>query len=189
MTTVTYEKLMNFENFAMSYLKKDAKNQDTKFGYALLKVLRSPEYTKVKKMVAGGDQEIKDEFKILVEELEIDLCQVDKDGSIIYDTTTDKEGNVSKGYRFTKEAMKNRNKKILKLKREYEGKLSAYIEAIVVTEYEIRPYFATLVPELTDIEHDAFDGIVIDGVTKYKENGTLPKQPDEQKSNIVSLID
>ena len=185
MTAFTYEQLINFENFAVSYFNKDVKNQDTKFGYALLKVLKSPEYTSAKRDFQNGNKEIGDEVKLVVEELEIDLCQVDKDGSIIYDNTTDKDGKVHKAYRFTKDAMKKRNREISKLKNIYEKKLFDYYDIAMKKEYEIRPYFATLVPNgLTESELEVLKGIVINSEFSYaSENGL------SVVSNTVSMED
>lgn len=176
--TTNYERILVFEQTATSYLKRDAKNQDTKLGYAILKVLKSPDYTKIKKDIQKGSIALNDETKTAIEDAEIDLCQVDKDGSILYDVSTDKNGNPNRVYKFTKDAMKKRNKKIYELKKAYENKVEEYMDKVMADNYDIKPYMATVVPPgLAESEIDAFKGFVITDDFIYSNNGELRKEP------------
>ena len=130
----TYEKLSLFNEFASKYISE---NKDDKLTYAIKKVGKRVEKIFQKEGELIGEK---------VEDARIDNCSVDEKGNILRDD----KGQLI----YTKEAMKKLNTDLRKIYRDAETEREA-------REYEIEPYIATVIPELTEEQREAFSGIVI----------------------------
>ena len=149
----SYKELQAFDNVATAYLIKHGFfkiNPETKQGD-----FTNKEITKLvanmKKIIKQG-QELFAEYSEKVADLKIDYCSVDeKTKAILYDDVPNSKGGVDRNYRFTKERLKEFNKKVKELADE-KVELHARI-----TDGEW---------ELTDDEKDAFSGLLIPEIKK-----------------------
>lgn len=130
----TFEKLSLFNEFASKYLQE---NKDDKLTYAIKKVGKSIEKIFQKEGDLIREQE---------EDARIDNCSVDEKGNIL----RDEKGQLV----YTKDALKKLHGDIRKIHREV-------IQSRETAEYEIETYVATVIPELTTEQQEAFSGIVI----------------------------
>lgn len=120
----TYQECFEFLSAASQWIA--GHEEESKFKYALTKLSRKL-------------SRVQEKYRETVEEINIDHCATDPGGVIL----RDERGQ----YKYTKEELKKRNKKVNGLFHE------------VVT---VEPHYATEVPEtLTDLEKEVFDGFVL----------------------------
>lgn len=125
LTIVTYTRLITFINIASAWLQANPK--ESKLKYALERVMKR----------AG---KLYREFQEKIEDINVELCAVDRDGVVL----RDEKGE----YRFTKEGLKSRLHRI---------------RGLEAGEVKIEPYFATEIPkDLPTPVKDALAGFVID---------------------------
>ncbi len=124
----TYEKLFGYAVVASAYLAEKESRKDTKLGYAII--------TRMDPRVSSAQKR----YQLASEEISIDHCATDEKGIVL------KDGNGN--FEFTKEGLKERNKKRQEL-----------FESV---EIEVEVYIATQVPDdLTPAEYDALEGFVL----------------------------
>lgn len=119
----SYGEMNQFIGAANAWLERNP--NESKFSYAIKKVVKS-----CLKLLG--------EYQEQVEEISITHCAVDKDGVIL----RDERG----GFRYTKDELKKRNKKV---------------NDLFKSAVEIEPYFATEIPKLTEEEREVFLGFVL----------------------------
>jgi hypothetical protein len=143
----THREIINFINSAGVWLATN--NEETKFSYALNRVIKRAET-------------IHRKFQDQREDLQLEHCMVDEKGKVL--RATPSPGNPQGGYEFTKDGLL---------------KLNKAVRALLDTEVEIEPYIATAHPVtdkncphckklverngLSELERDAFMGFVIKG--------------------------
>jgi len=160
MVSITHKRLFDFIEVSQRWLQKNAKNKDTKLGYAIKRVF---DFTAVAvKDYNMAREKIVSEMKSKAEDIDIDLCTTDKDGIVQYDITTDSKGQTVKSFKFTKLNLKDRARKLRNLREEYIGILEAFINTRETMEVFINTYIATEIPsDLVDEEYEALKGICI----------------------------
>lgn len=125
----TYRECFEFVRAANQWVNRH--EEESKFKYALTKVLRK---------IAR----VQEKWNEGIEEANIEHCATDKEGVIL----RDEKGQ----YRYTKEELLQRNKRVNKL---YDS----------VPEVEVKPHFATEIPDdLTDLDREVFEGFVLQPV-------------------------
>ncbi len=148
----TYEKFLNvFAPLARAWVARDKANANTKLGYAISQ-----------KMEPRMKAAVRD-FESAREDISIDECEVDERGIILID-----QGQ----YRFTKQSIKKRNKRVQDL--------------LMVTPIEVEAHLAgggALAAvdsiELTELEREAFVGFVL---TREQADSMTPA--DDEKPPV-----
>lgn len=137
----TFKELRLFNVFSTSFLVRDKNHAETKLGYA------------IKSFVDKNLDKIMSEYNEALNNIRIDECHTDDSGVIVYDITKDENGNEIRHLKFTKEGLKNKNKREKELLEIYDKK-----------EYDIESCITKKVPEnLTMNEIESFKELVIPG--------------------------
>lgn len=152
MNKITFEHLIRYGVYASNWIEKEV-NQNTKQAYAIEK------FGKTYQKYAKPHTELKEECQIEINDAHTDFASEDANGNIDRLVVKNDKGIVTyTENKYTKENKKLCDAKIRAITKKYNEKL----EALLVTELEIEPYYCTSVPtNLTNQEREAFEGIVI----------------------------
>lgn len=151
---ITFEKLIEYNNCAATWLEKDKANQNTKLSYAIDRF--SKRYNKA--MEPYND--IIAESNALINDARTDFASEDADKNLSKLIVKDERGNVTyTEYKYTKENKKLLDQKIRAINKETQKQIQEFLLKTV----EIEPYFCISFPDnLTEYEKEIFAGIIID---------------------------
>ena len=148
------QQIIDYLNVSQAWMRKSKDNADTKLGYAITRSAK-----KVDKCLKPY-KELLDEQQVEIDDTNIRNASVDAVSKVlIYDTAKNEQGQETRNYKYTAEALMARNKSIRAIMKVYEVKVEEYLNSAANLE---SPYYTTEVPEgLSAAELDAFTGIVI----------------------------
>jgi len=165
----TYQKLMEYNSIASSWLQKDKSNVNTKMAHAI--TMFGKRYIKYLKPY---DDIVNDRNEKLQDE-KVRFASEDDDKNISKLIVKNDKGEVTyTEYKYTRENQRLLNHAISQLNKDANDK----IEKLLSTTLQIEPYYCTSIPYLTDIEKDAFGGIIISDadINTFTANGKFEKQ-------------
>lgn len=143
---VKFKNIREFINISNILLNKDSNFQNTKLGYAIVKLVKS-----IQPILDEINKEYLDLYAKEVEVFEIENALTDKDGAIIFDE--------EKKIKFSKDGMK----KMLEVRKNHQSKEELLTQEINEREYEINPHIVSVYDssKINMIEAEALKGFVL----------------------------